>query len=174
MNTINLWIGCTECRNGGKLVGDWFDLSEVANVTTDTLHKYAELNIASGEHEELDVFDFDNLPEVFNEITINEALELWQVLEDVLESDREAFIAYSSDQWYEKIQHWSYTDFLDAYVGEYEDMRDYTYTLMDDLMPSDAPELLQRYFDYAAFERDLLVDHAFIDLPNGNVAVFHY
>lgn len=174
MENMQVWIGCIACYTDGKLVGEWFGLSDVADVTTDTLHKYAELNIASGEHEELGVFDTDNLPDVLGEITHNGAIELGRVLEDVPEDDRETFAAYCADQWHDNISQWSYQDFQDNYVGEYEDMDDYAYSLADDLLPSGTSEFVLRYFDYKAFARDLRMDHVVIDLPNGNVAVFHH
>lgn len=173
MNDMQVWIGCIACCTGGKLVGEWFGLSDVADVTTDTLHKYAELNIASGEHEELGVLDTDNLPNVFYEITYSEAIELGRVLEDVPEDDREAFAAYCADQWHDEISQWSYQDFQDNYVGEFQDMNDFAYSLASDLIPSDTSAFVLSYFDYKAFARDLRMDYAVIDLPNGNVAVFH-
>lgn len=174
MNDMRVWIGCLACYNGGKLVGEWFDLDDIEDVTSDDLHKAAGVNIAAGTHEELDVFDTDNLPDVFGEITHNVAIELGRALEDVPEDERETFAAYCASQWHGNIRHWSYSDFQDTFVGEFEDMEDYAYSLADDLLPSDASEFVRRYFDYEAFARDLQMDHVVIDLPNGNVAVFHH
>lgn len=50
----SVWIGCLECYNAGRLVGDWYPAIEARDVTTDQIHgKKARPNT----HEELWVFD---------------------------------------------------------------------------------------------------------------------
>lgn len=55
--------------------------------------------------------------------------------------------------------------FDDAYVGCFDTFRDFADDTADEFMPSDAPDFLMRYFDYAAFARDLEYDYWTITDP---------
>ena len=48
--------------------------------------------------------------------------------------------------------------FEDAFMGIYEDRMDFVCQIVDEMMPSDAPDFLKNYFDYNAFCRDLFID----------------
>lgn len=71
--TPKVWIGCLACYNEGRLVGDWYDAIDAADVTTQQLHDagggpsvnaggYVGTGWAESPHEELWVMDHENLP----------------------------------------------------------------------------------------------------------------
>lgn len=59
-NKPSVWIGCLACYNEGHLLGEWYDLNDAQDVTVEMLHETVRRPV--GSHEELWVFDKENLP----------------------------------------------------------------------------------------------------------------
>ncbi len=60
--------------------------------------------------------------------------------------------------------------FEDAYNGEWDSREDFARHMADECL--DIPESMASYFDYEAFARDLFMDYADIDNPEGGIFVF--
>lgn len=166
-----VWIGCLECYNAGRLVGDWYAATEAAEVTTSQLHGRP---IPTNSHEELWCLDTDNIP-VDGEMSPMDAA-LWGEVYDELDS---------ADMWPALcawVRSGSYTaqgdsdlpvvsDFVDAYRGQWDSLRDYATELADEVL-AEADETLARYFDYSSWARDLEGDYTVERARGGGVYVF--
>lgn len=96
----------------------------------------------------------------------SENLEALCELAEAIDEHGEAYADYV--QWVGR-KYATPEGFEDAYKGQYKDMEDYTYALVEECgYLDDMPEHLQRYFDYAAFARDLEIDGYHIT-DNGHV-----
>lgn len=92
-----IWVGCLACYNSARLVGEWFDAIDGDEITLPDVHGGAR-HVRPG-CEELWVLDHENLP-LRDECSPHDAAQLARVVEEVHESDREAFMAWalSGDQ----------------------------------------------------------------------------
>lgn len=168
-----VWVGCLHCYNSGRLVGEWFDAVDADEVTLTDVHRGA--GGSCGGCEELWCFDHENLP-VRGEMSPNEAAEWGSSLASVPEHQREALCAWvrSGDYVAEGTGDLpSIPDFEDRYCGEWESFREYAEELADGTgLLSGVPEDVARYFDWAAWTRDLAFDYTVEDAPGGGVFVF--
>lgn len=164
--TPRVWIGCLQCYNEGKLVGDWYDAVDADEITTSALHGR---KIQPKTHEELWVMDHENLP-ITGECSPHDAAELAGVMEEVPEGDRAALIAWvlSGDYVEDGDGLPSISDFEERYCGEWVSFREYAEQLGDDIgLLDDVPEEIARYFDWDAWTRDLMFDYTTEDAPTG-------
>lgn len=169
-DTPRVWIGCFQCYNEGKLVGDWYDAVDADEITTSALHGR---KIQPETHEELWVMDHENLL-ITGECSPHDAAELAGVMEEVPEGDRAALIAWvlSGDYVEDGEGLPSISDFEERYCGEWVSFREYAEQLGDDIgLLDDVPEEIARYFDWDAWTRDLMFDYTTEDAPT-SVYVF--
>jgi antirestriction protein len=172
-STPRVWIGCLHCYNSGRLVGEWFDAIDADEVTMTDVHRGAG-GIRTG-CAELWCFDHENLP-VRGEMSPHEAAEWGRTLGTVPEHQREALCAWvrSGDYVAEGTGDLpSISDFEDRYCGEWESFRAYSEELAEGTgLLSGVPDDVARYFDWAAWTRDLAFDYTVEDAPGGGVFVF--
>ncbi len=170
--TPRVWIGCLTCYNNAQLVGEWFDTIEGDNITLVDVHGGAEP--VRPDCEELWVMDHENLP-LRGECSPHDAAQLARVVEEVAESDREAFSSWalSGDQIEDDDGLPSAGDFEEHYCGAWESFQEYAENLADDIaLLNDIEDEIARYFDWRAWARDLSFDYTTRDAPSGGVFVF--
>ncbi len=170
--TPRVWIGCLACYNEGRLVGDWYDAITADEITTYDIHG---AHSRADSHDELWVMDHENIP-VKGEMSPADAAAWGRCLAEVDEHLRPALIAWveSSDYVTEGNSDLPcIPDFIERYCGEWESFNDYVEDLVESTgMLSDIPEEVARYFDHAAFARDLRFDYVTHANPEGGVFVF--
>lgn len=193
---MRVWIGCLSCYNAGRLVGKWFDAIEAGEVTSNQVHGYNQqawmrtrdergvIERLVDIHEELWVMDMDETCGwLREECSPGYAQQVAELIEEIegdhvdpsMVSEWAAHEGITSqiieEGWF--CGGWN-RSWDDAYCGEYDNERDYAYTLADDIgMLSELTESLSYYFDYDAFARDLFMgDNYSINLPGGGIAVF--
>lgn len=171
-NAPRVWIGCLQCYNEGRLVGDWYDASAAGDVTTSQLHGRP---IPSETHEELWCLDVEGFPEA-KEMGPTEAQHWGDLYETVGDTQWPAFCAWVRSGAYVEDGDGmpDQATFEEQYAGEWGSFDDYSYDFVHETaMLSDVPESIQQYFDYAAFARDLQHDYSVEGAPGGGVYVFH-
>ena len=167
-----VWIGCLQCRNAGRLIGDWYSCTEAGDVTTSQLHGRP---IPEHTHEELWCLDTDNIP-VDGELSPMDAAAWGEVYDEV-----------GADMW-PAISAWvrsgSYTaqgdsdlpvvsDFEEAMAGVWPSFTAYVEDLIDECgLLDDVPEELRSYFDTERYARDLAGYYNTERAPDGGVFVF--
>lgn len=164
------WIGCLSCYNSGQLRGKWITAQQAAEEQNETrVPTYGgtagwHIDATGREHsrciycggDEFDVFDTEHLPtkmtaaefykhaETLTELDDAGDLERITALADWLSGDLDTLIAYDQDN----------------YVGQWDTFQDYAESYADDVaLLADTPEWIARYFDMAAFARDLEHDY---------------
>lgn len=171
---MKVWIGCLACcYNNGQLVGEWFDAIDADDVTLVDVHRGSG---GSREGcEELWCFDGDDMP-VHREMSPSEAAEWGRAVEEVDEHLRPALLAWvrSGDYVAESTGDLpSIPDFEERYVGHWADFDEYAHQFAEDIgLLADVPEEVARYFDWAAWTRDLALDHTTEADADGGVHVF--
>ncbi|MBK3745954.1 hypothetical protein G3A39_43185, partial [Paraburkholderia aspalathi] len=124
--------------------------------------------------EEFALHDMEGLPKSFGEyVGLAAVAEFVELVEefDHMDSDDLAAI-YEDFQNIDELR----TALNDTFVGLYDEFRDYADESADEMLAAHNAEgdnPLSRYFDYESFARDLRHDMRVIDLPTGNIAVFH-
>lgn len=170
---MRVWIGCLACYNDGRLVGDWFGAIDANEVTLADVHRDSGGSRAGCE--ELWVFDHDNMP-VHREMSPAEAAEWGRVVEEVGEHLRPALLAWvrSGDYVVEGMGDLpSVSDFEERFAGHWDDFDEYAHQLAEDIgLLANVPEEVARYFDWAAWIRDLALDHTTEADADGGVHVF--
>jgi antirestriction protein len=164
-----VWVGCLACYNSGRLVGEWVDAVDAADITPEAIHGRPT------SHEELWVMDTDGLP-ISREMSPAEAAEWGALLAEVDEWQRDALAAWVASGDYVAEGRGdlpSLPDFEDRYAGEWDTFEDYAAELFDDLgYAAEMPEHLAPYFDTRAWARDLAYDYTTHPAPGGGVFVF--
>ena len=167
-----VWIGCLHCYNSGHLIGEWFDAATADEVTTYDVHG---AHSREDSHDELWVFDYENIP-VRGEMDPSEAAEWGRVYTEVGPEHWPALCAWveSGDYVAEGTGDLpSVSDFEERYCGAWENFREYAENLADDIGLLDGvPEEIARYFDWSAWTRDLAFVYSTHDNPEGGVFVF--
>ena len=162
--TPRVWIGCLACYNDGRLVGDWFDADTADEVTTYDVHGDSRAD----SHEELWVFDHENLP-VRGELDPLTAAEWGRVYTEVGPEHWPALCAWVESGNYVTEGDTdlpSISDFEDSYQGHWESFEDYARQL------AGVPEEIANYFDWDSWTSDLAFDCPNYDDPEGGVFVF--
>lgn len=170
--TPRVWIGCLACYNAGRLVGDWYDAITADEITTYVIHG---AHSRADSHDELWVMDHENIP-VKGEMSPADAAAWGRAIAEVDEQFRLALIAWVESGDYVAEGNSDLPcipDFMERYCGEWDSFNDYAEDLVESTgMLSEIPEEVARYFDHAAFARDIAFDYATYDAPNGGVFVF--
>lgn len=146
----------------GRLVGKWIVLE---GHTADTLLEEITAFLAERGHEEWAIHDYNNLPLTSEWPDLNVVVETARL---VSEYDYEAVSGYIGYYGCEQTD-----DFEERYQGCYPSEEHYVYDLVSDCYDLEKTMGdLSRYFDYAAFTRDLFMgDYVSVRVPNG-VVVF--
>lgn len=173
-STIELrcYITCLACFNAGVLRGDWYDAAMARDVTPREVHGGRDTN-----HEELWIVDLDgDYWPVDREMSPHEATEWSECMDGVDEHLRPALASWVRSGSYIAEGDTDYpciSDFEEAYCGNWESFREYADQYVEDTgMLSDVDEAVARYFDHAAFARDLEMDHSVEPDGHGGVYVF--
>lgn len=182
-DTPRAWIACLACYNAGRLVGDWFEGTDLptevggddgfdARMGADLPADHSA-GVLDGMHEELWVLDHEGYgPLLRGECSPTEAQRLAELLEGV--DDPDALGAFVDH--YGKVPDTEalLEAFEEAYAGEWDSERAYAEELVDDLgMLRDVSEDLARYFDYEAYARDLFMGDVYSSpAPGGGIYVF--
>ena len=185
-NNPKIYVGTYGMYNSGSLFGKWFDLTDYADAEEfykDCYEYHRNEVLSSGDRPELMFQDWENTPDfLISECSLHE--DIFRYFETVSEMDNEraeAFQLYCSD-----IVSWpvngndleeTLEGFNEAYQGYYggamkDPKTEFTYQYVEDTgMLAGASELLERYFDYEAFGRDLFLEgysqydgHVFLDI----------
>ena len=161
-----VWVGSLAGYNAGRLIGAWVDLTnKSAAEVWEEARELMRPQIAGWmtENEAFDecmCMDTDNLAGlVHGECSILEAVAAAELI-DSLPSwvPLAAMTAYMSDLGID-VEDFLLSEFEDAYRGEYSSEQDYAEEFVAETGGLDAmPEHLRRYFDLAAFTRDLFMD----------------
>ncbi len=168
--TPAVWIGCLQCYNEGRLVGDWFPAVDAAGDTTSALHGR---EIADGTHEELWCMDSEYIP-VRHEMDPATATAWAELLTQVPEHERAPFDAWLLDRdWHTEPDDLLLREFDDAYAGAWDSFADYArdYVANTGLLDG-LHDDVARYFDHAAYARDLEHGYAVLSAADGGVYVF--
>jgi len=168
-NKPSVWIGCLACYNEGHLLGEWYDLNDAQDVTVEMLHETVRRPV--GSHEELWVFDKENLP-IDGECSPLD-IAPWATAYERLGDDLwPAFCAWEHSGE-DTEQDASLEAFEDQYAGRWESFADYARDLADGIALLDGVrEEITRYFDWQAWTRDPEQEHATAIAPGGGVFVF--
>lgn len=169
---LRCYISCLACYNAGTLRGDWYDAAMARDVTPREIHGGRETS-----HEELWVLDLDgDCWPVNREMSPHEATEWAEVFDEVDEHQRPALAAWVRSGSYTAQGDTDYpvvSDFEEAYVGNWSSFREYSDQYVEDTgMLDGVPEEVSRYWDFAAFARDLKMDHSVEPDGHGGVFIF--
>lgn len=169
---LRCYIACLACYNAGTLRGDWYDAAMARDVTPREIHGGRETS-----HEELWILDLDgDCWPVNREMSPHEATEWAEVFDEVDEHQRAALAAWVRSGSYTAQGDSDYpvvSDFEEAYAGNWDSFRQYSDQYVEDTgMLDGVPEEVTRYWDYAAFARDLAMDHSVEPDGHGGVFIF--
>ena len=166
--TPRAWVGCLACYNDGRLVGQWVDGLEAAELTSEDLHASERVTIdpAYGPHEELWIMDHEGYgPALSGECSPAEAQRIAEALDTIVEHERDAFGAFLDHV--EDLED-ALARFPNAYRGSWDSLEEYAWDLVEDTgMLEGLPEGIARYFDCAAFARDLETGGDYWTAPDG-------
>ena len=151
--------------NEGELVGKWVDLP-----TTNGFEEHLEEIGINEEYEEYFITDYET---DINGLTINEYSnieeldELAETLENLEDYEREIIEAFLSEG-YDLEDALERKDDCIIYY-DCNDMEDVAREYIEETgLLHDVPELLQNYFDFEAYGRDMGIEGTFIFTSNGN------
>jgi antirestriction protein len=158
--TPAIYVGTYAKYNNGSLAGAWLDLSTFDDFD-DFLEVCRELH-ADEAAPEFMAQDFCNFPHsLYSECFSREDFDAVKNYAEVVEQsgNKEAVDAYVDNYGVDYID-----EFADKYQGEYDSEEDFAEQLFEDCYAFDMPEFARRYFDIAAFARDLFIcDYDFVD-----------
>ena len=154
-NSPQVWIGCTSCYSNGMLEGRWVEAEDAGDVTPNDIHE-------NGAHESCEgmwCYDSQNIPG--GEMSVAQAAAFGDVYEDIGDSDWDAYMTWKNDYDDDEITDDEVDRFYDAYAGTYPSMDDFAYSLLKSTgWAVSNPKLMETYFDYDRFARDLAIDRA--------------
>jgi antirestriction protein len=185
-NTPKIYVGTYGMYNAGSLFGKWFDLSDYSDAQEfykDCYEYHRNEFLSNGCRPELMFQDWENIPPfLISESSLHQdTFKYFEALSEMDDDRTEAFEIYCSNiiSWPANGNDLEETleGFNEAYQGYYggawkDPKTEFTYRYIEDTgMLSQAPEILERYFDYEVFGRDLFLEgyseydgHVFIDI----------
>lgn len=160
-----IWVGCMNCYNSGRLVGEWFEAEDNGNIDVVVVHELGKSEMTDY-CEEIWVYDHENIP-VKGEISVRGAEEWFDRYESLEDTDDwPAYCAWvdadNSDGDIEK--------FIEAYEGEFDDFDEYIQS--DDSFQAGWPELAVQYFDWDQYGYEMGLDMTTVSSGSG-VYVFN-
>ena len=150
----NFVYGCEKA-----LIGCWLDLTKFADYDEFlAVCRYIHRDGADPEFMAQDVTDFPR--EFYTEGFLSEReFEVIQEFANLDEDEREAFKVYVAAFGSSREEVSIYDNFREAYCGEWDSEKDFTYNLVDELgYLRGVPDSIASYFDYEAFARDLFIE----------------
>jgi antirestriction protein len=158
-NTANyrIYVASLADYNEGRHHGKWIDLDgKTAEEITEEVQAMLKASPSSSIAEEWAIHDYDGIKcEEYD--SFEDIAEKVSILEQLSGDELEAypiFVEYENETDLEK--------FKERYRGKWDSEKDYCEHYVDDLgIISEAPEDLQRYFDYDAYARDLFIETVF-------------
>lgn len=176
-----VWIGSLAAYHGShdgvpRLIGEWYDATEAADVTVADLH--AGTTVPFTDDDELYVLDLDGDWPVRREMDPTEAARWGEIYEEVGEERWPALCAWVRSGSYIAEGDTDFpvlSDFEEAYCGEWESFRDYAFQLAEDLGLFEGlsdDHVAVRYFDWDSWIRDLAFDYSVESCETGGVYVF--
>ncbi|TKT92661.1 antirestriction protein ArdA [Dyadobacter frigoris] len=180
-NTPKIYVGTYGRYNSGSLFGKWFDLSDYSDAAEfyKDCYEYHRNEFLP----ELMFQDWEGIPDfLISECSLyEEAFKYFKAVSEMDDDRAEAFELYCSNivSWPANGNDLEETleGFNEAYQGYYggvmkDPKTEFTYQYVEDTgMLAGAPSVLERYFDYEAFGKDLFLDgyseyngHVFIDI----------
>lgn len=164
MENPKIYVASLSDYNEGKLIGQWFDLTEFSSYEdfmTAISDYLEELNSNDdGTREEWAFHDSDNISRIFvSEYYIN---PIWWDLQEIGEETLNAFIIYCEHNGYqgESLNLEAFQSFSDDYIGycdSYNPQLDFAHQLIDETDLIERMGDLSYYFDYEAYARDLFM-----------------
>lgn len=161
---LSIFLTNLKKYNEGQLIGKWVDLP------CDDLEDLAAELSGQGKDElfisdystklDLKIGEFDNI------YRLDEAARQYEDLEEWEQDTVKAYLEASGDTLQDleyALEHYENCTFYPGY-----DLEDVARELVDDCY--DLPEFVQRYFDYAAFARDLGYD-GYVEVSNGVIYI---
>ena len=166
-NDVGYWVKPGKYDSDGELTG--YDNAELVCVG----EGLTALQVPSAE--EWAMHDMEGLPKFFGEYSgLSAVADYMELAEEQGSIDSEDLRAIVDD--YGSVED-AKSALEDNFCGIYESFKDYAEETADEQMAcygkTKEVEWLTRYFDYDAFARDLKMDMHTIELPSGDVAVFH-
>lgn len=164
--TPQVWIGCLNCYNNGRLVGKWINADDAEDIYAHDLHTEED---PFENCEELWCFDTNEMPIGNKEMSPSEAKMWADRLSDVDDNLHEEYYAWV-ENYPSSAEDATNDNFENQYIGTYMSVEDFAYAMAEDQLHS-APEIAKTYFDYEAFARDLKIEYVILDVEDG-IAVF--
>lgn len=167
-NAPRIYVGTYGMYNSGSLFGKWFDLTDY--IDAKEFYQDCYEHHRNEFDPELMFQDWENIPDfLISECSLNDsAFEYFQVLDGMDDDTAEAFKIYCKHiiSWpgNGKALDEQVESFQECYRGYFGgSMKDakveYAYQDVDETgMLANAPSVLERYFDYDAFARDLFLE----------------
>lgn len=179
-NAPKIYVGTYGQYNKGSLFGKWFDLSDYSD--SKEFYKDCYEYHRNEFLPELMFQDWEYIPDfLISECSLHEdTFKYFELTDEMGQGRAEAFEIYCSSivSWpsngndLEETQQGFEESYQGYFAGSMKDPEtEFAYQYIEDTgMLSDVPELLQRYFDYEAYARDLFLDgysqyegHVFMD-----------
>lgn len=178
-DTRRVWVGCLACYNDGRLMGDWFDASDVGELTSEELHAahdprrhdLKDQREGYGAHEEIWCFDIEGFGHLNREMSPSEAHAIDAALTEACDdtgADADAVLAWMN---FTGNGHEDLDGFADEYHGEWDSAEEYVENFYDDTGQDLGP--LANYVDWERVARDWGYDGwHFHETGHGTVYVF--
>lgn len=166
------WIGCLQCYNEGRLVGDWYPATEAGDITPSQLHGRP---IRPDTHEELWVMDHENLPidGECDPMTASAWGDLYDEVGDIVWPALCAYVRSGNYVAQGDSDLPVVSSLEDAYAGEWADFDEFAWSYIVDTGMQDAwPEVARTYFNFRSWANDLAMDYSVERNPSGGVFVF--
>ena len=165
---VQAWVGCLSCYNNGHLVGRWVDAIDADTVTIADLHRGREKRPYMRFCEELWCLDHE-LPER-GELSPARATAWGERLAEIDEHLVPAFLAWVSTGTHvvDADDLPVIADFEERYCGHWDNFREYADEQIDALgVLAGVDDEVRRYFDRAAYARDLGMSYTTADAEGG-------
>ncbi|MCX2949921.1 antirestriction protein ArdA [Lentzea sp. DG1S-22] len=182
-----VWIGCIGCYNGGFLVGEWVDADEAD--TYAEMDQWTSLidsarNWPNGKaqayhiveaHEELWCYDSEGFGDLIKgECSPGQAAEVWQLVEDLGDDERDAFGAWLANQHLSADSD-HLKQFQDSYQGRADSAEDYVRDWIEECDGVDTSQFPYSCIDWDAAAREFFMsDYDALDAPDGGVFIFSH
>ncbi|MDQ6479988.1 antirestriction protein ArdA [Dyadobacter sp. LHD-138] len=166
-NTPKIYVGTYGMYNSGSLFGKWFDLSDYTD--TEEFFKDCYEYHRNEFLPELMFQDWENIPDfLISESNLHEdAFKYFEIVSAMDDDTTEAFEIYCA-----QIVYWpsngndldetleGFEQSYQGYFGKGNDpKKDFAYQFVEDTgLLAGAPDILERYFDYEAYGRDLFLE----------------
>ncbi|MCF0059089.1 antirestriction protein ArdA [Dyadobacter sp. CY356] len=185
-NNPKIYVGTYGMYNSGSLFGQWFDLSDYADAEQfykDCYDYHRNEFLSDGCRPELMFQDWECIPGfLISECSLHEdTFRYFQAVSEMDVNSAEAFELYCSNiiSWPANGNDLEETleGFNEAYQGYYggvmkDPKTEFAYQYIEDIgLLEGVPQMLERYFDYEAFGRDMFLGdyteyegHIFLDI----------